>query len=160
MLEQAIEEKKKGYIIIENENVTKFWDNYYKYIEDNYSMLNINKVNGPRVTNANWPIFNTQIKQIKIRHKSDRGYMNLKFHKMVEKYFDFYDLVKNSLEGDMTVHKTGKSVSVRLLVPKMDFKNEFTNYISEMKISMDSVVRLQNLLKKLDLKEINNLMNC
>lgn len=159
LLEQAIEEKKKGYIIIENENVTRFWENYYKYIEDNYLMLNINRVNGPRGSAACWPIFNTQIKEIKIRHKSDRGYMDLEFPKMAEKYFDFYDLVKKVLDADMTVHKTGKSVSIRLLVPKLDFKQEFINYISEMKISMDSVIRLQNLLKKLDLKEINKLMS-
>lgn len=158
LLEQAIEEKKKGYIVIENENVTKFWDNYYKFIDENYKMLNINKVDTPRGANASWPIFNTPIKQYKIRHKSDRGYMDLEFPKLADKYYDFFDIVKNDLDEDMTVHITGKSVSIRLIVPIMDFKQEFTNYIAEMKISMDSVVRLQKLLSTLELKTIANLL--
>lgn len=157
LLEQAIEEKKKGYVIIENSNVTRFWESYYEYIDDNYSMLNINRVNGPRGSDASWPIFNTPIKQYKIRHKSDRGYMDLEFPKMAEKYFDFLEIVKNDLDEDMTVHVTSKSISIRILVPKIDFKQEFTNYMSEMKTCMESVVRLQKLLTKLNLKEINNL---
>lgn len=154
----AIEEKKKGYIIIENSNVTKFWEDYYKYVDDNYSMLNINRINGPRGSNANWPVFNTPIKRYKIKHKSDRGYMDLEFPKMAGKYFDFLKIVKNDLDKDMTVTITSKSISIRIMVPIIDFKQEFTNYISEMKICMDSAVRLQELLSKLNLKEINNLL--
>ena len=41
LLEQAIEEKKKGYIIIENQNVTLFWDNYYHYININYLLRKV-----------------------------------------------------------------------------------------------------------------------
>jgi len=159
LFKQAIEEKKKGYIIIENENVTSFWQSYYKYVEDNYSMLSIKKNRGPRGNNACWPIFNTQIKQIKIKHKSDRGFVDLEFPKMSGKYIDFYNLVINSLDADMDVFETGKSVSIRLLVPKLNFRQEFADYMNEMKISMDSIVRLQNLLKKLNLKEINKLTN-
>ena len=69
LLEKALEEKKKGYIIIENEAVTKFWSNYYKYIDDNYPILNVNKIDGPRGASAVWPTFNTPYKQYKIRHK-------------------------------------------------------------------------------------------
>lgn len=158
LLEQAIEEKKKGYIVIENENVTRFWENYYKFIDENYLMLNINKVDSPRGANASWPIFNTPIKQYKIRHKSDRGFIDLEFPKLADKYFDFLDIVKNNLDNDMTVHITGKSVSIRLIVPKLDFKQEFQNYMIEMKMCMDSVVRLQKLLSVLNLKEIANLL--
>lgn len=157
LLEQAIEEKKKGYIIIENQNVTLFWDNYYKYIHLNYPSLNINKVDGPRGSRASWPIFNTPIKKIKIRHKSDRGYMDLEFAGLASKYYELYDLLKEHLDEDMTLEITNKSVSIRLLVPVMDFTQEFTNYISEMEICMNSVIRLEKLLKKLNLKEIEKL---
>ncbi|MBQ6841237.1 MAG: hypothetical protein IJO63_03890 [Bacilli bacterium] len=157
LLEQAIEEKKKGYIIIENQNVTLFWDNYYHYININYPSLNINKVDGPRGSRASWPIFNTPIKKIKIRHKSDRGYMDLEFAGLANKYYELYDLVKDYLDEDMTLEITNKSVSIRLLVPVMDFTQEFTNYISEMEICMNSVIRLEKLLKKLNLKEIEKL---
>lgn len=159
LLEQAIEEKKKGYIVIENQNVTKFWENYYRFIDDNFPMLCINRVNGPRGNDASWPIFNTPIKNYKIRHKSDRGYMDLEFPKMANKYFEFIEIVNKNLDDDMTVQITSKSISIRLLIPKIDFKQDFNNYINEMQISMNAVVRLENLLAKLDIKAINELTN-
>ena len=154
LLEKALEEKKKGYIIIENESVTKFWADYYKYIDDNYSMLNVNKVDGPRGASAVWPTFNTPFKQYKIRHKSDRGNMDLEFPKLADKYFDFMNQVKDILDSDMSVQVTGKSLSIRLKVPIIDFKQNFNDYCNEMKISMDAVVRLQNLLSKIDLNKL------
>lgn len=157
LLAQAIEEKKKGYVVIENENVTEFWKHYYDYVEKNYPKLNINKVTGPRGSSASWPTFNTPIQKYKIRHKSDRGYVDLEFPKIADKYFDFYEIVKEYLSDDMTVHITGKSISVRLIVPKIDFKQDFLNYGNEMKISIDSVARLQALLFKLDHGRIDKL---
>lgn len=157
LLEQAIEEKKKGYIIIENENVTKFWNGYYDYISEKYNNLDINRVSGPRGAKASWPVFNTPIKNNKIRHKSDRGYMDLEFPCIADKYYEFFDIVKEDIDEDMSVHITSKSISIRIHVPIMDFKQEFTNYISEMNESMEAVNRLQNLLKKLNLKAINEL---
>lgn len=154
LLEQALEEKKKGYSVIEDKNVTKFWKDYYNYVDENYSLLDINKIDTPRGANANWPTFNTPIKQYKIRHKSDRGYVDLEFPGFADKYFEFLDIVKKDLDNDMTVHVTSKSVSIRLIVPKLDFQRDFNNYIVEMKICMDSVVRLQKLLSVLNLKEI------
>lgn len=159
LLEQAIEEKKKGYIIIENENVTKFWNNYYDFISKKYVNLDINRVFGPRGSKASWPTFNTPIKNNKIRHKSDRGYMDLEFPGLANKYYEFLELVKEIIDEDMSVHITGKSVSIRIRVPIIDFKQDFSNYNSEMIESMEAVIRLQKLLKKLNLKEINSLMN-
>ena len=57
----------------------------------------------------------------------------------------------------MTVHVTGKSISIRLIVPEIDFKQDFLNYVNEMKISIDSVVNLQDLLFELDHSRIENL---
>ena len=138
----------------------KFWDNYYKYIKNNYPQLYINKVTGPRGSNANWPHIKTSIKDVYISHKSDRGYMDLTFSGLGKNFNSFREYIKDYLDEDMSVYQTGKSVAVRLHIPIIDFKEEFINYISEMKICLDSAVRLQNLLTKLDLKEINNLMNC
>ena len=54
----------------------------------------------------------------------------------------------------MSVYQTGKSVAIRLHVPIIDFKNNFNDYLSEMKYSLDSAMRLYKLLEKID---INNL---
>lgn len=157
LLAQAIEEKKSGYVVIENEDVTEFWKHYYDYIEQNYPKLNINKVSGPRGASASWPTFNTPIQKYKIRHKADRGYVDLEFPKIADKYFGFYEIVKEKLADDMTVHVTGKLISIRLIVPEIDFKQDFLNYVNEMKISIDSVVKLQDLLFELDHSRIEKM---
>ena len=67
LLKKAIIEKEKGYTVIEDKNVTKFWDNYYKYVKNNHPKLQINEIKGPRGQNAGWPQFKTPIKNIFIK---------------------------------------------------------------------------------------------
>lgn len=154
VIEQAIEEKKKGYIIIENENVTRFWQEYYNYIKNNYPQLYINEVSGPRGGKASWPQIKTPIKKVYIIHKSDRGFMDLTFSGLGENFNSFRNYVNKYLDDDMSVYQTGKSVAIRLHVPIVDFKNNFNDYLSEMRYSLDSAMRLYKLLEKID---INNL---
>ena len=154
VIEQAIEEKKKGYIIIENENVTRFWQEYYTYIKTNYPQLYINEVNGPRGGKANWPHIKTPIKNVYISHKSDRGFMDLTFSGLGEQYNLFRNSINEYLDDDMSVYQTGKSIAIRLHVPIIDFKNNFNDYLSEMKYSLDSAMRLYKLLEKIDISDI------
>ena len=141
LIDKALEEKKKGYIVIENKNVTLFWNNYYDYLEKNYPKLKINRVEGPRGTNANWPQIKLPFNDVYIIHKSDRGYMDLTFIGKKNDN-DLKQRLNNLLESDMSMHITGKSLAVRIIVPKIDFKKDFNDYLKEMKESLDAAYRL------------------
>lgn len=69
LIDKAIEEKKNGYIVIENERVTNFWKNFYKYIRDNYTTIKINEIYGPKSDINNYSEFETFNPNVKIKYK-------------------------------------------------------------------------------------------
>lgn len=157
LLQVALEEKKKGYSVIEDKKVTLFWQKYYDFIEKYYPQLNIKRYYGPRGANAWWPGFFTPIKNIRIDHKSNQGYVDLKFDGVGEYFSEISEILKDKLDKDMSIVKTGKSMSIRIKVPIVKFDEEFDKYVDEIKISLNSVERLQNLLTKIDYKKILDL---
>ena len=56
----------------------------------------------------------------------------------------------------MFIEKAGKSLVVRIKTPIIDFKQTFNNYLNEMKISLDAVTKLLNLLPKINLTNLYN----
>jgi hypothetical protein len=159
LLSQAIEEKKKGYVIVEDKAITEFWSHYYKFVKENYPRLFINEASGPRGGRANWPHFITPIKNVYIIHKSDRGYLDMTFNGMGEYYSHFMSFVKDKLDYDMSVHKTNKSMAIRLMVPIIDFKKDFEFYNEDMKMILNAALRLLDVLEKIDVKELYNIKN-
>jgi len=159
LLIKAVEEKKKGYSVVEDKRVTAFWQKYYDFVEKYYPQLNIKRYDGPRGANAWWPGFFPPVKNIRIDHKSNKGYVDLKFDGVGEYFSEISEILKDKLDKDMAIIKTGKSMSIRIKVPVVNFNEEFDKYIDEIKISLNSVERLQKLLSKIDYKRIFDLKN-
>ena len=154
LIKEAIEEKKKGYSVIEDRNVTLFWKKYYDLVEERFSNLTINRHEGARGSNACWPIFFTQMKNIQIFHKADRGFVDLTFPSVSQYYFEVYDIVKNELRANMTLQKAGKSLAIRIIVPKIDFKKDFEEQKEELLKCLEAVQELQEFMKKINYMEI------
>ena len=159
LIKKAIKEKKKGYKVVENKAVTLFWEKYYDLVENKFSDLKLNRIEGPRGSDANWPIFSTQIKKIKILHKADRGFVDLTFRRVSQYYSEVYDIVKNVLKENMTLQKTGKSLAIRIVVPKIDFKKDFKEQEENVIKCLEVVRELQEFMKKIDYMEILRLGN-
>lgn len=154
LIKEAIREKKKGYNVIENKSVTLFWKKYYNLIDSRYNILKITKHDGARGSNAQWPIFVTPIKDIRIFHKSNKGFVDLQFPYVSDKYFEVYDIVKDELEEYMTLQKTGSSLSIRINVPIINFKIDFDEQIESIIECLNAVVKLQDFTRKIDCKAI------
>ena len=92
----------------------------------------------------------TDYKQVVIMHKSDRGYMDLTFGKMANHISIFNKYTKDIIHNDYKVVKTGKSLSIRIEVPIINFKSNFDDYINEMHECMKSAIRLYQLLEKIN----------
>ena len=150
LIKKAIKEKKKGYKVVENKAVTLFWEKYYDLVENKFSDLKLNRIEGPRGSDANWPIFSTQIKKVKILHKADRGFVDLTFRRVSQYYSEVYDIVKNVLKENMTLQKTGKSLAIRIVVPKIDFKKDFKEQEENVIKCLEVVRELQEFMKKID----------
>ena len=159
LIKKAIEVKKKGYGVIENKAVTLFWQKYYEMVENKFSDLKLNRIKGPRGSNANWPIFSTQIKKVKIFHKSDRGYVDLTLRSVSQYYSEVYDIVKNVLKENMKLEQTEKSLAIRIDVPEIDFKKDFEEQEENVIKCLEVVRELQEFMKKIDYMEILRLGN-
>lgn len=156
LINKALEIKKKGYEPIEDKKATKFWQEYYNYIDNNYkNRIDIYKTEGPRGSKAGWPRIRTKDKRVYIMHKSDRGCIDLTFDGMAEHYKEFWNYIEPLLEEGMTIQKTSKSMAIRMEVPPLDFQNDFAIYTNEMKEIMDKIVYLEEFLyKKIDVDEL------
>ena len=159
LIKKAIKEKKKGYKVVENKAVTLFWEKYYDLVENKFSDLKLNRIEGPRGSDANWPIFSTQIKKVKILHKADRGYVDLTFRRVSQYYSEVYDIVKNVLKENMKLEQTAKSLAIRIIVPKIDFKKDFEQQEENVIKCLEVVRELQEFMKKIDYMEILRLGN-
>ena len=156
LINKAIEEKKNGYIVIENERVTKFWENFYKYIKDNYTTIKINEIYGPKSDVNNYSEFGTFNPNVKIKYKFDKGYLDLTFSKMGEYPNVFHKYVDNMLDKDMSIEKINKSMVIRLQVLIISFNAEFIDYEKEVKEALDKSLRLYDLLNKMDIHSMYN----
>lgn len=150
LFNKAIEEKENGYTIIEDEMVTEFWHRYYNFIKEYYPQIKINEIEGPRGSRAVWPELYTNNPKVKIMHKSDKGFMDLTFSNMGE-HIDIFDkYVSEDIINKYEIVRTGKSLSIRMNVPVLDFKNEFDDYIEEMHECMKSALELNDALKSIN----------
>ena len=77
LLKTAIKKRESGYIPIEDISITAFWQNYYEFKRIHYSYLSLNEVTGPRGSRAVWPEFKTNHSNVKVIHKSNKGYVDL-----------------------------------------------------------------------------------
>lgn len=157
LLEEALNKKKIGYQVIEEPNVTKFWSKYYSFQEGNYLKLQLPKQDGPRGSAASWPTFNTFLKTVKIIHKSEKGFVDLTFNGYGEKINILNEAIGDLLDDDMCIVRTNKSAAVRIVVPKIDFNNEFEIYENEITEIMKAIERLNNLVYKI--KNIDMFLN-
>lgn len=154
LLEQAIEEKKKGYSVVEDKKVTLFWENYYNFVEEKYPNLNIKRYEGPRGANAWWPGFILPIKGIKIDHKSNRGDVDLCFDGMGDYYSEISKILAGKLDDDMNIVRTGKSMSIRIKVPVVNFNENFNDYIYQVNESLKAVERFYKFIEEIDYRSI------
>ena len=154
LIKEAINEKKKGYSVIENKPVTLFWDRYYRLVENRYPYLNINKHKGSRGSNARWPIFFTPVDKVQIYHKSNKGCVDLVLPSLSQHYYEVLDIVEDKLKDDMTLQKTGKSLAIRINVPLVDFQKNFDEQIKNTIVCLEAVNALMDLARDLDCKRI------
>lgn len=149
LLKQAIHKQKSGYTPKKDENVTLFWQKYYAYKNAHFPHLLLNEVEGPRGSRAIWPWYKTDNKHMAIAHKSDRGFVDLTLYGKGEDEDSFKEVISTMISHKMTLIKTNKSLSIRILVPKIDFQSEFDAQVENILESMSAVDELYRLSKEL-----------
>ena len=152
LLRKAIEKKQDASIV--DDAVTSFWLKYYEYQEKYYPHLKLHKSSYQKGSQAIWPDFETKyyIKGTKILHKSAQGSVDLEFRGKAKDKDLLASQTYGQLSEDMYWVITGKSASIRIEVPKIDFSKPFENYTKEVKDVFEAVNKLDKLAKKIIIK--------
>jgi hypothetical protein len=154
LLEQAIERAKVPYQVIPNESVTMFWNQYIDYVKQHFYDLAINDEKKERGSKSSWPIFTTTDKRVKIRHKADRGIIDLEFSDLANRHQQLKPYIETYLPKGFTIGTTGKSLVIRTRVPELDFMNDFTLQNDLVHQCLISVQKSYNVLSSIDVNSI------
>lgn len=131
VLDQAIEQNRRGYSPVADDIVTAFWRAYWELATDKFPSLEMPRP-GIKPANSDWPDFRPTVlgKELNIVHKMAQGYVDLQIRNASEKL----EQIRASLgEPDLQVVAAGKSAAIRLVVPQVDrfgsFDAERTNVL-------------------------------
>jgi hypothetical protein len=155
LIESAIERAKTPYQVIKDDAVTKFWNSYLDEVIQHFPDLNINQKKSDRGSKSHWPTFHTFDKRVKIRHKADRGYIDLEFSgtakaiQEIETYLRTIELIENQYIGN-----AGKSSVVRYHVPTLNFKNDFDIQQELVHQCLENVRKAYILFNRIDLTKV------
>lgn len=155
-IEQAIHKQKHGYQVVEHAAVTDFWDKYITYKEQHYPDLWLVSKRGPKGFNARWPYYNTVLKNIVIHHKSESGFVDMEIPGIADNITDLEKQLTQQL-GDLCAKgvvlvKTGKSASLRMKVPELDFAQPFEIYKDKIDLCFETIQKLSEIAKEMSIK--------
>ena len=162
-IQQAIEKQKKGYQVEIDQAVTDFWKQYSVLQKAKYRNIDLIYNKEIKGTNALWPCFRTAIDRLYIYHKSDFGFVDLTFdgcgNRMIEVEQLLSDAVDNYAVEGYSVHKTGKSVAIRINVPVLDFHQSFDEQIDKVESGLEAIKKMSDLAKSFRFKDVMHLLS-
>lgn len=157
-IEFAINKQKSSYQVIEHVAVTDFWNKYIAYQKEGYPHLWLSTSGGSKGSRASWPRYKVPIKSLYILHKSEFGYVDLTFPNCAERTVELKALLDKELgniaEQKLSVHITGKSAALRVVVPKLYFKTPFEDCVDDVDTCLREISHLCGIIEKLSADKI------
>jgi len=153
VIQNGIKRARTGYQRITDENTNKFYNYYENIAREIHPELEYKKPKEVASGNS-WIRFNPKIfpSKITIIHKARQGYIDLQISDM--DIIEFSNNFKNKLANNMSLHKTGKSISIRIIVPKIPnledidepekYRNEIIEILNNVSILMEWYVENMN----------------
>ena len=148
VIQTAIEAKKKGYQVVENETITQFWKELRPYCETHYRELTLFGKDTVKGSGSYWMEFPTSLKKVKIIYKSNKGQVDLQFSGYGDKIGDLTNILENKeikLDKDMSIEKAQGSAAIRIKKPEwaITFEQPFDNVRDIIDDVLKTVVRLK-----------------
>lgn len=146
MLQEAIEQNRRGYCAVPHEGVTKFWLDYWQLANVEYPQLRMKKP-GPIAAGSDWPEFrNIELGQKRrIVHKLEKGAVDLELQSVGGVAEEIAARNRNVLTDGLEVVQTGKSVSIRIRVPGVDRFADLSSQIEAVRAGLLAATLLLNL---------------
>lgn len=142
VITNGIERARTGYVRTIDESTNKFYNFYESVCRTDFPELEYKKPKEVASGNS-WIRFNPKIfpANVTIVHKGRQGYIDLQISGV-----SFEEIQQNfSLNSNMSLHSTGKSVSIRIMVPAIETLNEIENpedYDDQIRFALKSAKEL------------------
>lgn len=135
VIEFALQEKRRGYLVEEDASVTMYWQKLRAYCQQHFPQLILLGDDSPKGSGARWPEFKTALGNVRVVYKSPQGFVDLEFPHYGNRIGTLTKLLDGYLSPQMQLHKTGKSAVVRLCAPgwKVDFSRSFDESLPVLK---------------------------
>lgn len=138
MIKFALKEKEKGYLMIEDERVMRFWELFSERCKHCTPKLVITNNKKEKGRDSYWVWFKTPFPKVSIVYKTNRGIINLRIPKYADKFDVFVELVKPLMQQEMVFEKMPGSANVTIRSEKLilDTIKDYTNDI----VTIDKVL--------------------
>ena len=151
IIEKALDESSHGYVPVEDQNVTAFWNRIYDYVDEKFpETFNIHGKKGDaRGANAQWVSISSG-HGTTIQIKADRGYVDLEISGYADKFQEFSKANQKILDRKkLYVRMASKSLAIRKYIEIIDFTKDFDEQIDYIEDAFYKAKELQDLIKDL-----------
>ncbi|WP_027996865.1 PD-(D/E)XK nuclease family protein [Simplicispira psychrophila] len=145
ILSEAIEQNRRGYSPVANEDVTQFWLSYWDIANREFPALEMQRP-GIKPANSDWPDFrpNQLGKNINIVHKMAQGYVDLQIRGASEKI----EQIRTMMNGrNLDVVTAGRSTAIRVVVAPVNRFGSFDGQRQEIMHALDAAAMLLQIAK-------------
>lgn len=149
LINEAIEQNRRGYTVKPDEKVTDFWEQYWMLVMREAPELEMKKP-GIKPSNSDWPEFRPSSlnKNLVIVHKLRSGYVDLQISGASN---DIEYLQKILHEEDINVVKAGKSAAIRIVVETIEKSNSFFEQRNKVLDGLKAAKKLLKISEKLNI---------
>lgn len=151
LLKKALDESRRGYVPIEDRQVTAFWNAIYDYADEHFpGIFRIYGKRGEsRGSNAHWVNIDSG-RGTAIRIKADRGYVDLEISGYADKMNRFLKANQELIDRKkLYIRLASKSLAIREYINVIDFSRDFSEQVDDVEDAFCKAKELQDLIKEL-----------
>jgi len=154
MIQQGIEQNRRGYSPIYDPAATDFWRSYWEYAIQRSPELEMASP-GRRPAGSHWMQFRPSClpRGVVIQHKASHGRVDLELRGMADHAQEFARRYANQIPSDFRIVRASKSLAIRCAVPRIDHQQPFANQISEVSEALTAACTMLKLVKQLGLEQ-------
>jgi hypothetical protein len=155
LVEEAIEQSRRGYQPEDHPAVHQFWQRYWETVKTEFPELRMSRPKAIIPFNSDWPNLHAPgvRRGWRIIHKWNLGYVDLKLPSRGGQVDDIRARNALVLDTDILVEQTGKAAAIRFEVPRIDRLGSFDAQLEAVRTGLHAARRLAKISPKIELPE-------
>ncbi len=154
MIQQGIDQNRRGYSPIYDPAATDFWHSYWEYAIQRNPELEMASP-GRRPAGSHWMQFRpvSLPRGVVIQHKTGHGRVDLELRGMADHAQEFAARYADRLPSDYRIVRASKSLAIRCDVPLIDHQQSFTSQVTQVSKALAAASAMLELFQHLGLEQ-------